>query len=78
MALAVDTKASPAAVKSAAGPREPSPRPGHGFVPKTAMEQQEEADGVFGAGPLAVPGGLAVTEEGVEMGIADVAAANLG
>ncbi|KAL8371230.1 hypothetical protein RB595_001192 [Gaeumannomyces hyphopodioides] len=75
---AVDTKAWPAAANSAVEPRGPPRRPGHGFVPKTVMAQQEEEDGVFGAGPLAVPGGLAVTEEGVEMGIADVAATNVG
>ncbi|KAL8417629.1 hypothetical protein RB594_001332 [Gaeumannomyces avenae] len=76
--FAVDTKASPAAANSAVEPSGPPPQSGHGFVPKTTMEQQEEAGGVFGAGPLVVPGGLAVTEEGVEMGIADVAATNVG
>ncbi|KAL8360654.1 hypothetical protein RB601_007114 [Gaeumannomyces tritici] len=76
--FAVGTKASPAAANSTVEPSGSPPRSGHGFVPKTTMEQQEEVDGVFGAGPLVVPGGLAVTEEGVEMGIADVAATNVG
>lgn len=79
--LAVDPQDLPAAAAADSAvvePVGPSPRLGHEFMPKTAMEQQEDVNGIFGAGPLSVPGGLAVTEEGVEMGIADVATTNVG
>jgi hypothetical protein len=39
---------------------------------KTAMEEVEEDEGVFYDVPLEVPDGVAVTEEGVEEGRADV------
>ncbi|EOO00623.1 hypothetical protein UCRPA7_3866 [Phaeoacremonium minimum UCRPA7] len=39
---------------------------------KTAMEEFEEDEGVFTAAPLAVPHGVAVTEEAVGFGVADV------
>ncbi|KLU89151.1 hypothetical protein MAPG_08125 [Magnaporthiopsis poae ATCC 64411] len=80
--LVVDPKDLPAAVAAAdsgvVDPVGPPPWPGHEFMPKTPMEQQVDVDGVFGPGPLSVPGGLAVTEEGIEMGIADVATTNVG
>lgn len=39
---------------------------------KTAMEEFEEDEGVFTAAPLDVPHGVAVTEEAVGFGVADV------
>ncbi len=39
---------------------------------KTAVEERQEEQGIFGQEPLAVPDGVAVTEEGVGLGAADI------
>jgi hypothetical protein len=70
LAFATNAEVLPAVALSDE-PGQPLPQPSHEFAAKTEMEQREN-EGMSGMGPLRVPGGLAVTEEGVQAGIANV------